>query len=202
MTTIDRQALPPDEDGPVVRAVLEGDTEAFRTLVERHRTRVYGLLRRLVGDPDVGEELAQETFVRAYRGLGGFRAEARFGTWLLQIAVHAARDHLRATRRALILPLEELAESDPAALAETHGTFDPLAALEERELAERLEGALTRLPAEYREVFVLKHVEEMPYEEISALTGASVGTLKVRAHRARKLLRDHLAAEEATPRRK
>ncbi|RKZ11433.1 hypothetical protein DRQ53_03205 [bacterium] len=182
------------DDAEIVDAVRRGDVEAFRFLVERHQDRVHGVLRQLTNDPDQVEELAQEAFVRAFRGIGSFRGESQFGTWLIQIAVYAARDFNKRERRARLVPLHEIEEGSGAiaALTETRSSFDPLESLNERELTERLEWALGNLPPAYREVFVLRVVEDMSYDEIAEVTGDTVGSLKVRLHRARGLLKEAL----------
>jgi RNA polymerase sigma-70 factor (ECF subfamily) len=181
-----------DQDEKIVREVQTGRTEAFSHLVNRHKDKVYAILLRLVRDPDAAEELAQETFVRAWRGIGGFRGQALFGTWLVQIAIHLARDRMRERRRSRTVSLDELLDktADDAMLADTRSRRDPLAEIDERDMVKRVESALGDLPPSYREVFVLHHIEDVPYEEIARLTGDSIGSLKVRAHRARKLLRE------------
>lgn len=182
------------EDAQIVAAVRAGDTEAFRTLVERHQDKVYGVLRRLTNDPDRAEELAQEAFMRAYQGIQNFRGDSQFGTWLVQIAVYAARDFYKRERRAQVISLEEYQETVGAAAEqrETRSGFDPLENLSERELVEQLERAMESLPLAYREVFTLRVVEELDYEEIARITGDSVGSLKVRLHRARTLLKQFM----------
>ena len=182
------------DDAIIVEAVQDGDTEAFRHLVDRHRNTIYRILLRLVSDPHQAEELAQETFIRAWRALDSFRGDARFSTWLIQIAVHAARDHHRSKGRSKLVSLDELQEqnSSRAQIEEHRSAFDPSSRLAERELGERLKKGIDLLPASYREVFVLRHLEEIPYEEIAAATGSSVGSLKVRSHRARRMLREYL----------
>lgn len=186
-----------DRDSVIVRDVQDGRTEAFATLVDRHKETVYATLMRLTSDPQVAEELAQEAFVRAYRGLKGFRGEARFGTWLIQIAVHLARDHMRQRKRDRFVSLDAMLEqnADAPELADNRAWYDPLKEISERETRERFEQALRELPPDYREVFVLYHLQNMPYEDISAATGDSVGSLKVRAHRARKLIKEALFPE-------
>jgi RNA polymerase sigma-70 factor (ECF subfamily) len=188
-----------DNDEAIIRAVNSGDTEAFAELVNRHKERVYAMLVRLTGDSGDAEELAQEVFVRAYRGLGRFRGEARFGTWIIQIAIHLARDRVREHRRNKMVSLDALLErdSDSLVFAETRAQYDPLAEMSERDTIERLEFALQDLPSSYREVFVLHHIQEIPYETIAEMTGDSVGSLKVRAHRARKLLKEKLFPDSA-----
>ena len=188
-----------DADTAIVRAVQAGDTEAYRVLVERHRGRLFGVLVRLLGRPQLAEELAHETFVKAFTALDGFRGDARFGTWLVQIGLHAARDHLRRSRRLRergIVSLEDLRAAHPrlADPPDTSRGAAPDEALEAEESAAQVRRALDLLPDDYREVLVLKHLENWSYEQIAAATGDSVGTLKVRAHRARRLLKQHLSA--------
>jgi len=186
-----------DQDEQIVRAVQAGRTEAFAGLVSRHKDRVYAILLRLVRDPDTAEELAQEAFVRAWRGIGGFQGQALFGTWLVQIAIHLARDRMRERRRSRTVSLDELLEksADDSVLVDTRSRHDPLSEVSDNDMMKRLEAALGGLPPSYREVFVLHHIEDVPYEEIASLTGDSVGSLKVRAHRARKLLREAISPD-------
>lgn len=183
-----------ESDEAIVRAVRAGDTEAFARLIDRHEERVFAVLVRLTGDRQAAEELAHETFVRAYRGLGHFRGDASVGTWLVQIAIHLARDRVRERSRSKSVSLDALLEreADAPVFAETRPQYDPLSGLSERETAERVEAALQELPPSYREAFVLFHLQEMPYEAIAETTGDSVGSLKVRVHRARKLLKEKL----------
>jgi RNA polymerase sigma-70 factor (ECF subfamily) len=186
-----------DNDAAVVEAVKAGDIDAYRQLVDRHKRILYGVMIRLVGDPDVAEELAQETFVKAYAGISGFREDSTFGTWLVQIGIHAARDHIRRTQRLRdrrIVSLEAYREShgDDSDPADTRASSDPRRGVEGKEAKTLVRQALAQLPSEYREVLVLKHFEDWPYERIAEATGDSVGTLKVRAHRARRLLRERL----------
>jgi RNA polymerase sigma-70 factor (ECF subfamily) len=186
-----------NDDGSVVTAVKAGDTEAFRVLVDRHKARLFAVLMTLTGDRDVAEDLAQESFVRAFTGLGNYRADACFGTWLIQIAIHAARDHRRRAqreRRRSPLSLDELPESqrESAEVAVARDGDDPSAHVQASEEANMLQGALIRLPPEYREVLLLKHFEGWSYEAIGRLSEESAGTVKVRAHRARRMLRDIL----------
>lgn len=189
-----------DGDSSIVREVQDGRKEAFATLVDRHKERVYATLMRLTGNPQVAEELAQDAFVRAYLGLSKFRGESRFGTWLIQIAVHLARDYVRQRQRDRFVSLDALLErnGDTAEPADTRSYYDPLSEISEREMSERFTRALEELPPNYREVFVLYHLQNMSYEDISAVTGDSIGSLKVRAHRARKLIKEALFPSETS----
>jgi RNA polymerase sigma-70 factor (ECF subfamily) len=186
-----------DQDLAVVAAVKAGNTEAFRDLVDRHKGRVYAILVSLVGDGDLAEEIAQETFVKAYTGLAGFREEAKFGTWLIQIARHAGRDHRRRMQRRRerhVVSLEALREAHRNEMEprDKRRAVNPARGAESGEEMALVRQALAELPPDYREVLVLKHIEEWSYEEIAESTGDTAGTLKVRAHRARRMLRDYL----------
>ncbi len=183
-----------EEDAAVVEAVRSGDTEAFRTLVERHKRRLYLVILRLVGDPHQAEDLAQETFVRAFRALKDFRRESSFGTWLIQIGIHAARDRVRSARRRNMVSIDvpREARQPKLELVDTSRAADPGFEVEAEEERKLMRIALAGLPPEYREVLVLKHFEGWAYGEIASVTGDRIGTLKVRAYRARQLLRERL----------
>jgi len=189
-----------ENDEAIVCAVQDGQKEAFGRLVDRHKERVYAMLMRLTGDPQAAEELAHEAFVRSYRNLKNFRGKSRFSTWLTQIAINLARDHIRERQRSKAVSLEAILERDPDTLqfAERRSHYDPLAEVSARDMIEKFEIALRELPQNYREVFVLHHIQDVSYEDIAAATGDSVGSLKVRAHRARKLLKDKLFPEETS----
>jgi RNA polymerase sigma-70 factor (ECF subfamily) len=186
-----------DQDRAAVEAVKSGDTNAFRELVDRHKSRIYGILLSLVGGDDLAEELAQETFVKAFTGISDFRADATFGTWLVQIAIHGARDHRRRMTRLRghrVISLEALREARRYELepADDRRSADPRSRVERREEESFVKLALADLPQEYREVLLMKHFEGWSFEQIAESTGDTVGTLKVRAHRARRMLKDRL----------
>jgi RNA polymerase sigma-70 factor, ECF subfamily len=181
-------AVPGDgevEDRAVVRGVLDGDVEAFGRLVERHGARLFALCVRLSGDRAVGEELAQEALARAFERLGSYREDAPVGSWLLRIALNGCRDYLKSAAR----------RESPAEVIEAAGAtrLDPEREALARGAVAALERAVRRLPPPQREAFLLFHVEGLPYETICAVTGARLGALKVRVHRARESLRRSLA---------
>ncbi len=191
-------------DAQCVAQVLAGDTEAFKLLVERHQARLIGVLMRIVSDPVVAEEVAHDAFVKAFTRLKGFRGEAAFGTWLIQIGVNLARDrqrHESRVRQLGIVSLDALrrGQSEQWEPADNRSTAKPDEELDGRCKWQRFEQALATLPPDFREVITLRHLEDLGYEEIARLTGDSAGTLKVRNHRARKLLRDRMEAMGAPP---
>ena len=183
----------PAEDIMVIERVRAGDRDAFSALVEHHQEAVYSIILRLVRNPDLAEELAQEAFVRAFASLQAFRGASRFRTWVIQIALNLVRDrHRTEGRRPVLVSLDEIRHRAERSDASMHAAAapGPDLSLAQGELTSRLEKAIGNLPREYREVFLLKHVEGLSYQEISTMTGVSIGALKVRAHRARLRLRE------------
>jgi RNA polymerase sigma-70 factor (ECF subfamily) len=184
-------ADPPGADGDValVAAAAAGDRQAFATLVDRHQGRILALLERLTGCREQARDLAQETFVSAYRKLSSFAGRSAFSTWLYRIACnHAAAAGRR--RRPAAAPLG----GDAGAVAEPAARFaDVSARLEQEELARQVATALDRLDDRYREVVVLADMQETSYEEISAVLDIPLGTVRSRLHRGRLELRRLLA---------
>lgn len=172
-------------DRDAVERTLGGDKEAFAGVVRRHGSGLVGLCSRVVGDRHLGEELAQEALARAYSSLGSWRRDGRFQHWLYRIAMNCCRDHLKAGARA----------ERPSTLAEEDlvAPRDPERDVACRQLASALAAEVGRLPPTYREAFILFHGEHLDYEQIRAITGVSVNALKVRVHRARRMLQDALS---------
>ena len=182
------------EPGPVedareselIARAQSGDRAAFAALVRAHQDEVYTLARRLVGDPHMAADIAQETLVRAWRALPKFRGDAKLSTWLHRITVNTAWTHRDRARRTAAVPLDEVEER--AALP---GEGDPEFAGELLELRGRLRVALDRLPEGQRQVVVMKDVYGWSHSEIAESMGISVTAAKVRLHRARtRLARD------------
>ncbi len=185
-----------ESENTIIERIRGGDVESYGLLVDRHKDQVYGVLRRLVGDAETAEDLAQTAFLKAFQGLATFRQQASFSTWVTQIAIHLARDDHRRRQRAQIVPLETADEGEGGSPSLAAASADPLETVIATDLQERLTRAISQLPSDYREVFVLRQIDERTYEEIAELTGVSVGALKVRNHRARKWLLDRLREEE------
>ena len=177
------EANPTAGDAVDVRRAAAGDTIAFERLYRAHVARVHSLARRL-GGADEADELTQEVFVRAWQGLAGFRGDAAFGTWLHRVAVNV----ILSRRAAHAIRRERIVEGDaPFETLATPGSG--------REHRMDLERAIRRLPDGARRVLVLHDVEGYKHEEIAAALGVTVGTSKAQLHRARMLVRDHLAGE-------
>lgn len=173
------------DDADLVRRVLEGDPSAYAGLVARHRDRLGRYAVRMLGNREDAEDAVQEAFVRAYRSLAHCEPD-RFGPWLFMILVNRCRTigGQRARREQLLSPAVEGFE----------GTSDPDPA-ERAAWNEMVRWAVARLGPVYREALLLKHVEELSYEEMAELTGASVSALKMRVKRACDQLRELLREE-------
>lgn len=191
------------EDTALLERAQQGDVAAFEGLVGRHRSRVYGLALRMLNSPDDAAEVLQESFLSAYRNLQNFRGDAQFGSWVYRIAANHALMRLR--HRRVVNQVESSLEApqfnDRGSLVEEVSDFrDAEGEAMDKELRGAIEAAAARLGDEYREVFVLKDLEGMSYEEIAELTNSSVPAVKSRLHRARLSLRaaiDHFYAEQS-----
>ena len=189
--TRDAEVEPALDDTALVRAAQRGDREAFGVLVSRHASSILSLTTRMLGPAGDAEDVAQETFVAAYKALPEFRFVSKFSTWLYRIAANKCTDSLRA-RRPDNISLD--ATGDESSVArETANEETPHWELEQAELAWELDTAIQALPHLYRESFVLKHVEGLGYEEMSAILGVHRDTLKMRVYKARTLLCQSLA---------
>jgi RNA polymerase sigma-70 factor (ECF subfamily) len=169
-------------DPELVTAAAE-DLDAFAEIVRRHQDFVFGAALRVTRDPVIAEDLAQETFVRAYRGLGSFRGDAQVRSWLYRIATNLA---LNAVQRRREYPAETLPES-----AQQSG---PAHELELGELRAELRQAIESLPEDLRGPLVLREYHELSYQEIAAATGLPLNTVRTRILRARRALRDRMEA--------
>jgi len=168
------------DEGTLVRRAAEGDRHAFGILVRAHQEGVYRWIRRLVNDDEAARDLTQDTFLRSFRALSGFRGEAAFGTWLRTIAANVARSHLRHEAGRQLVPLDaELASEAPP----------PDAGLATAEARVALAHALERLPPRQREVVMLRVWSDLPYAEIARRVGSSENAAKVNFHHAIKRLR-------------
>ncbi len=176
-------------DAELVIRCQRGDLAAFNLIVERYQSRVFNVAARILGNRASAEDVAQETFVSAYRAIGRFRGGS-LPAWLMRIATNASRDFLRAGRRR---PAESLDEFllDPGFQPSSSDPTPEQQALA-GELGAAIQEAILSLPEDQRAVLVLVDVQGFSYEETSTATGASIGTVKSRLSRARARMRDQL----------
>jgi RNA polymerase sigma-70 factor (ECF subfamily) len=185
-----------DEDAELVNSCRKGDLSAFEVLVRKYEKKIFNLAFRVVGGYEDAAEVAQDAFVSAYRSLDGFRGDSTFSTWLTTIAVNLARNRLKQSRTRRLREPCSLDEpirgcegcsvdppsSDPSALQQ----------LEREELRQRVRGCIGALEPGFREVLVLRDLEEHSYGEIGSMLNLAEGTVKSRLSRAREAVRDCL----------
>lgn len=159
------------------------DPSAFAELVSRYQDRLYNFLYRMTGSREDAQDLAQETFLRIYKALARFRQGSPFSPWMYKIAVNLAINHRKSRR-----PTEGLEED----FASTNRDGSPEEYAERREAQQRIHSAIQELPAAYRAVVILRHMDELSYDEIAQALDIPLGTAKVRLHRARLMLQEKL----------
>jgi RNA polymerase sigma-70 factor, ECF subfamily len=166
-----------------IARVRAGDVEAFAAIVRRWQTPLINLAYRFCGDRGRAEDMAQEAFLRAYRGLGGFRGDAAFSTWLFALATNLYRSELRRIPQRTVALGDAPEPRDPFSISEAHE-------LRDRDIAVRR--AVLALPAKYREALLLFYFHEMDVPATAQSLGLAEGTVKARLHRGRELLRTKL----------
>lgn len=174
------------------RACL-GDPDAVRALVQAHNRRLYRVARAVLDDDAEAEDAVQESWLRAFAALDGFRGGARLSTWLTRIALNEALDRLRRRRPTVAI------DEAPASVVPfpAPAPADPEAAAARRQVRDAIEAAVGRLPRPFRLVFVLRDIEELSTAETADLLELAEATVKTRLHRARRQMRQHLDADIA-----
>lgn len=187
----------PDEDALLVSAARQGDVDAFENLVGRHQKRTFNIAFRLIGDYDDACEVTQDAFVSAYKSIKTFRGESKFTTWLTTICVNLSKNRLKQmkSRRGH----EPVSLDDPVATSDGEMAIDPpsnepsvLDRLEKRDLRRRVRDCIKALDQAFREVLVLRDMQDFSYEEIGSMLKMPEGTVKSRLSRAREAVKDCL----------
>jgi RNA polymerase sigma-70 factor (ECF subfamily) len=180
-----------DDDVSLVVRAKDGDVHAFESLVERHGVFVFNLALRVSGDTQEAEDVAQETFVRAWRGLANYRGQARFTTWLYRILTNLFYNRLPGLRKELAtLPVDDFLDFEP------DDRQGPEAGFLADETRSRLHAAIEQLSPAQRLFITLRYLQEMSYEEIAQAAQVPLGTVKTGIHRARRQLRQTLEQYE------
>ena len=188
---------PEVEDKELVAQAVEGSEAAYRELLERFRRPVFSLIYRMIGDREIAEDLAQESFVKAFNNLDSYNPSYRFSSWLFKIANNHAIDHLRRARLKTVSihgsphAVDREREQETRIVLQAPGETPEQEVLA-LELGSEIEAAISHLRAEYRTVVILRHVENRPYEEIAEIMDVPIGTVKTFLHRARSELREAL----------
>jgi RNA polymerase sigma-70 factor (ECF subfamily) len=183
------------DERALVRRSLGGEDDAFASLVRTHQSAVFNIAYRLAGDREVARELAQETFLRAYRALDTFDLNRSFAPWLYRIATNLSINWIKRARVPTI-PLDAPASNDKAGSERIQipdSSSEPAAQFMQAEMQAQLRQEIVSLPPDYRAVIELRHYQELSYEEMAETLNLPLGTVKTRLYRARRLLRDRLA---------
>ena len=179
-----------DTDLMLVERTVAGDQRAFELLVMKYQRRIERLIGRMVRDVDLVEDIAQETFIRAYRALAQFRGEAQFYTWLYRIAVNTAKKALVDMKRNPLVSESALRSSDDedetsSGENELTSAETPETVLAAKEIAAAVNAAMEALPEELRQAVTLREIEGLSYEEIAEVMNCPIGTVRSRIFRAR-----------------
>ncbi len=179
-------------DEELIEACRGGESSAFDLLVGRWEDKIRGACWRVLGSEEEARDVAQEAFLKAYRGLAGFKREARFSPWLYQIAINLCRDRLRRRRHRNTVSLEELERAGPVLVETAPGAHE---ALVRQDLASAVRRAIAELTPEQREVLVLKEYQGLTFPEIALALELPVSTVKTRLYRGLVQLRGRLERE-------
>jgi RNA polymerase sigma-70 factor (ECF subfamily) len=186
---------PDDPDAAMVAAVLDGDPEAYRVLVERYERRIYHVVYGMVRSPEDAKDLAQDAFIKAFQNLHRFRLESKFYTWLCRIAMNVAIDHLRKQKHRRHSEFDDSrGGSEGAQVVRLHSAKDdPAANVARSQLNKTIMDAVETLPDDQKQVLILRELEDMPYKEIAEVLGIPEGTVMSRLYYARRRLQEMLS---------
>src|ERR1700704_4363637 len=185
-------------DEELVARSIRGDSESFNELILRWERPIYALAYRTIGREEDARDVCQETFLRAFRALPGFRGQAKFSSWLYRIALNLCRDWIRRQRRAPVMQAPE--GVDLVDLVSEQGPSESVEELVARqELSAIVEQAMTLLPEEQRTAIILKEYHGMTFQEIADLQGCPLSTVKTRLYQGLSVLRRHLEKKGTVP---
>ena len=189
------ESLPPEcyDDTELIERFQRGDTAAFDTLFTRYQKRTYRLVQRFISNREDALDLTQDAFIRAYQGLGDFKSQCQFYSWLYRITVNLCIDFLRKKSRSevLLYDSDESGELPMANIPDLRSE-SPTKALENKELRAHIRKAVRRLPPKQRQIFILRHWDGLSLKDIAAVVGRSDGTVKAHLLHAHRNLRKHL----------
>lgn len=170
-------------DHAIMRRIQKDEFQAFEELVDRYKSRLVNLIYRMLGDQNEAEDLVQETFLRVWTHRQDYDFSYCLSTWVYTIALNLAKNELRKRRRFKFFNLSEMTEK---------GLELPDPKMGPSALGHLLEGAIGKLPTKYKTAFLLRDVEQLPYEDVAQILGVPLGTVKSRVNRARSVLKNEL----------
>lgn len=187
-----------ETDEELVERAMQGDTDAFNALVKRWERAIYALCYRVLGRDEDARDVCQEAFLRAYRGLGRFKGQAKFSSWLYRIALNLCRDWLRRERRVgIVQPPEDEELGERALVDPINETVEDL--ILRRDLGRAVSKVMATLPADQRIVIVLKEYHGLTFREIAELVECPLSTVKTRLYQGLAVLRRQLARRGVRP---
>jgi RNA polymerase sigma-70 factor, ECF subfamily len=190
-----KSSIQSGKESGMIAAILAGDKEQYHELIRPYERLVYNMALTYLKNEEDAEDVAQETFIRAFRKLSTFRDESKFSTWLISIALNEARNRLRRQTAfrfdSLDSPPEDEAAASPLPLRDWREI--PSETLEREETRKLLQQAVEMLPEMYRQIFLLRDVEELSVNDTAEVLNISISSVKVRLHRARMMLQRQLA---------
>ncbi|HEX5132079.1 MAG TPA: sigma-70 family RNA polymerase sigma factor [Candidatus Krumholzibacteria bacterium] len=186
-----------EEDIQLVARARSGDERAYRALLEKYERAVFSICLRMVRNRDEATDLAQESFIKVFASLDRYNSAYAFSSWLFKITSNLCIDYLRK-RRIDTLPMDQPIDGEKGEIQRQYATADPTPEerLDRNQKMERLEAAITSLPEHYRIMLILRHQEDLSYEEIADHLSVPLGTVKARIHRAREMLKNLLGNED------
>jgi RNA polymerase sigma-70 factor (ECF subfamily) len=180
--------MEPQSDTDLIAKCIAGEVEIYQVLVDRYSSRIVNVAYMMIGDRHEAEDVAQDAFIRAYKALPKFQHKAKFSSWLYQIALNLCKDFLKSKARSI----KKMDDEKLQALEKRmEGSVSQV--LLAAELTEGIRNVIYGLPELYREVFVLRHLQGVDYDDVAEITNVPADTVRVRAYRARELLRSSLA---------
>jgi len=182
------------DDNTLVRRVLAGEKQLFELILRRYNQTMYRVIRSYLGDSDDVKDVMQNAYLKAFDKLSQFRGDASFSTWLIRIGINEALGRLNAVNKGKTIYLDLSPEAKNNLMQVPDKQINPEATLIRQESRQLLEKAIDKLPERYRVVYVLKEIEGLRSDEIEVALGVSDANVKVRLHRARKLLKESLYA--------
>ena len=184
------------DDAQLVAASKRGDQDAFAQLVQTHQRRVFNLVFRMLQEYEETDEVTQEAFLAAWQGLPSFRGDARFPTWLYRIAYNCSLKQLELRKRDRAL---QVALETEQVLEDASNETRANAEIDARDRQALIQEHLSHLPAKYRIVLILRHLQDKTYEEMAEILTMPIGTIKTHLFRARNLLKEHLQSLNREP---
>ncbi|MBF0537272.1 MAG: sigma-70 family RNA polymerase sigma factor [Nitrospirae bacterium] len=186
-----------EADEALIDAFRSGQESAFDSLTLKYKDRVFNMCYRMMGDYDEANDCAQETFIKVYRAVGGFRGESSFSTWLYRIAVNTCKSRLTSLKYLFFKRMLSTNPTDgdnftPGDIPDER--FSPEHHLQKRQQDEAIQRAIRSLPLQQRTVVILRDIEGLSYDEIASITGLKSGTVKSKIARGRQTLRERLRA--------